>query len=164
MNLKENCKILQLSLKSWKHMWFVLWLEDCWKWFSYPAVYFSSRGFTSDQLFCVTWRAIKILEAIRLEVVVVWDRATPNRRFLRTHAIENGLNMSEEGFVHWVTNRYDLSRKFFFFSDPPHLIKRVRNDFENSGGHNYTRTVMVSEASIFILCITSQHQKFFYLQ
>ena len=129
--------------------------------------YFSSRGFTSDQLFPVTWRAIRILEAIGLEVVaVVCDGATPNRRFFRTHAIENGLNMSEEGVVYWVTNRYDLSRKIFFFSDP-HLTKTIRNNFENSGGHgghNYTRNLMVSEASIFSLCITGQHQKFFYLQ
>ena len=133
--------------------------------FSYPVGYFSSRGFTSDQLFPVTWRAIRILEAIGLEVVaVVCDGATPNRRFFRTHAIENGLNMSEEGVVYWVTNRYDLSRKIFFFSDPPHLIKTIRNNFENSGGQNYTRNLMVSEASIFSLCITGQHQRFFYLQ
>ena len=31
--------------------------------FSYPVGYFSSRGFTSDRLFPVTWRAIRILEA-----------------------------------------------------------------------------------------------------
>ena len=133
--------------------------------FSYPVGYFSSRGFTSDQLFPVTWRATRILEAIGLEVVVVaCDGATPNWRFFRTRTIENELNMSEEGVGYWVTNRYDLSRKIFFFSDPPHLVKTIRNNFENSGGHNYTRNLMVSEASIFILCITGQHQRFFYLQ
>ena len=93
----------------------------------------------------VIWRAIRILEAIGLEVfAVVCDGATPNRRFFRTYAIENGLNLSEEGVVYWVTNRYDLSRKIFFV-DPPHLIKTIRNNFENSGGHNYTRNLMVSD-------------------
>ena len=69
--------------------------------------------------------------------------------------------MSEEGVVYWVTNRYDFSRKIFFFSDPLHLIKTIRNNFENSGGHSYTRNHMVSEASIFSLCITGQHQRFY---
>ena len=111
---------------------------------SYPVDYFSSRGFTSDQLFPVTRRAIRVLEAIGLEVVaVVCDGATPNRKFFRTHAIKNGLSMSEEGVVYWVTNRYDLSRKIFFFIDPPHLIKTIRNNFVNSGGHNYKRNLMV---------------------
>ena len=129
---------------------------------SYAIVYFSSRGFTSNQLFPVTWGAIRILEATGLEVAsAVCDGATPNRRFFRTRAIENWLNMSEEGVVYWVTNRYDFSRKIFFFSDPLHLIKTIRNSFENSGGHSYTRNHMVSEASIFSLCITGQHQRFY---
>ena len=86
--------------------------------FSNPVGYFSSRGFTSDQLFPVTWRTIRILEAIGLQVVaVVCDGATPKRIFFRTHAIENGLNMSEEGVIYWATNRYDLPMKIFFFID-----------------------------------------------
>ena len=67
------------------------------KGFSYPIGYFSSREFTSDQLFLITWRAIRILEAIGLEgVAVVCDGATPNRRFFRAQTIENVLNMSKE--------------------------------------------------------------------
>ena len=74
------------------------------KQFSRPVGYFSSIGFTSDQLFPVTWRAIRILEAIGLEVVaVVCDGATPKRRFFRIHTIENSLNMLEEGVIYWVT-------------------------------------------------------------
>ena len=70
------------------------------KQFSYHAGYLNSRGFTSDQLFPVTWKAIRTLEKIGLEVVaVVCDEATPNRRFFRKHAIKNGLNISEEGVV-----------------------------------------------------------------
>ena len=67
------------------------------KGFSYPIAYFISREFTSDQLFLITWRTIRILEAIGLEgVAVVCDGATPNRRFFRTETIENVLNMSKE--------------------------------------------------------------------
>ena len=71
------------------------------KQFSHPVGYFSSWGFTSDQLFPVTCRAIRILEAIGLEAVaVVCNGATPNRRFFRIDTIENSLNMLEEGVIY----------------------------------------------------------------
>ena len=50
--------------------------------FSHPVSYFSSRGFTSDQLFPVTSRAIRILEAIGLEVIaVVCNGQLPTKDF-----------------------------------------------------------------------------------
>ena len=50
--------------------------------FSHPVSYFSSRGFTSDQLFPVTLTAIRILEAIGLEVIaVVCNGQLPTKDF-----------------------------------------------------------------------------------
>lgn len=119
--------------------------------FQYPIGYFSSRGFTSDQLFPVAWRAIRILESIGLEVVsVVCDGASPNRRFFKLHALDEGLNTSIDGVVYWVPNRYDPSRKVFFISDPPHLIKTLRNNLENSHSHNHTKNLMVSVIYSFV--------------
>ena len=138
MNLKENSKILQLCLQSWQHMWFVLWLEDRWSDLAILLVTSAPEDLPAIGCFLLHGEPLGYLKQLEV-VAIVCDWATSNRRFFRIHAIENGLNMSE-GVVYWVTNCYDLSRKIFF-SDPPHLIKTIRNNFENSGGHNYTRSV-----------------------
>ena len=49
------------------------------------------------------------------------DGASINRRFIRLHNHKNQL-------IHKVPNPYAVDgRDFFFFSDPPHLIKTTRN-------------------------------------
>lgn len=112
--------------------------------FQYPIGYFSGCGFSSDQLFPVTWKAVQILETIGLEVAaIVCDGAAPNRRFLKIHELDENFNKSDDGVIYWAQNRYDPTRKIYFFSDPPHLIKTIRNNFENSHGRNNTRNLMV---------------------
>ena len=53
------------------------------------------------------------------------DKASPNQKLYRLHG---------EGIVHQASNLYahDEVRPLFFISDPPHLIKTIRNNLENS--------------------------------
>ena len=112
--------------------------------FNFPIGYFASVGFNSDQLFPCVWEAVRVMEMIGLKVrAFVCDGASPNRRFFRIHLLVYGENKSIDGVVYWAWNRYDKSRKIFFFSDVPHLIKTLRNNIENSHGHNNTRNLMV---------------------
>jgi len=117
--------------------------------YSYPIAYFSSCGFSSDQLFPVIWQSVRVLESIGFRVsAMVSDGASPNRRFFRLHEFVDGSNKSLDGVVYWWWNRFDTTRKIYFFSDVPHLMKTLRNNFENSHGHNKTRNLMLSELEI----------------
>lgn len=44
-----------------------------------------------------------------------------------------------EGAVYFTPNPYDETRKLFFISDVPHLLKTARNCFSNSQSHKMTR-------------------------
>ena len=121
--------------------------------FNFPIGYFCSKGFNSDQLFPCVWEAIGVLESIGLKVrACICDGATPNRKFFKLHAMENSENVSNDGVVYWALNRFDFQRKVYFISDPPRLIKTLRNNFENSHGHNNTRNLMVSYSNWLFLC------------
>ena len=57
---------------------------------------------------------------------VTGDGASVNRKLFRMHTQEKGE------IVHKTVNVYsDEARVLFFFSDPPHLLKTIRNAVEN---------------------------------
>lgn len=61
---------------------------------------------------------------------LVCDGLSVNRRFFKLHAPD------DKELIYSVPNPYTSeSRQFFFFSDPPHLIKTVRNAWENKKRH-----------------------------
>ena len=103
---------------------------------NYPIGYFSLCGFGSDKLYPV-WVRFKV-------DAVVSDGESPNRRFYRIHRPTDGSNLSEDGVVYWMQNRFDKASKIHSFCDVPHLIKTLRNNIKNSHGHNNTRNLMVS--------------------
>lgn len=113
--------------------------------FNYPIGYFASVGFDSDQLYPCVWEAIENMESLGLKVrALTCDGASPNRRFFKIHQLFDDENVSEDGVVFWTHNRFDSSRKIYFFSDPPHLVKTLRNNLENSHGNRNTRNLIVS--------------------
>ena len=117
----------------------------------FPVGYFSSQGFDSAQLFPIVWQAIRVLETVGFQVAAVFcDGASPNRRFYRIHELADGENKSPDGAVYWIYNRFDKRRKICLFCDIPHLLKTIRNNFENSHGHNNKRNLMVSELNNFV--------------
>ena len=112
----------------------------------YPFGYHAGLGFTADQLFPLVWEATRVLEAIGFKVCA-WtcDGASPNRKFFKINACHDDN--------HWTWNIYDLRRKIYFISDPPHLLKTLRNNLENSHGNRNSRNLHVSVINIFFYFI-----------
>ena len=74
---------------------------------------------------------------------LVCDGLTANRKFFNLHVPE------AKELVHSVPNPYTSEeRPFLFFSDPPHLIKTVRNAWENK-----RRYLQVFDGSKFMFSI-----------
>lgn len=61
------------------------------------------------------------------------DKASPNQRF---------VSMSGANFTY---NLFAPERKLFFISDPPHIMKTVRNNIANSGSGLRSRYLWVSK-------------------
>lgn len=73
------------------------------------------------ELYDIFWAAVERLERCGFDVIgCTCDGLSVNRRFFRLHGTGQ--------MVHKVVNPYsEDGRPLFFFSDPPHLIKTVRN-------------------------------------
>ena len=111
---------------------------------NYPIGYFSFCGFDGDQLYSSLWQGIGVLEMAGFKFdALVNDGASPNRRFYRIHKLADESNLSEDGVIHWMWNRFDKASKIDLFCDVPHSMKTLRNNLENSHGHNNTRNLMV---------------------
>lgn len=119
--------------------------------FCYPIAYYPTTNADGYQLVGIIWEAVMILEMVGIQVrALVCDGASQNRKFFKLHEMENGENKSEDGTVYWVYNRFaEDKRKIFFIRDPPHLIKTIRNNVENSSGNSKTRHLMVCNLLIF---------------
>ncbi|XP_053385111.1 uncharacterized protein LOC128550306 [Mercenaria mercenaria] len=102
----------------------------------FPLAHFATNGVTSDQLFCILWEAVEILELdVGLEVMFITsDGASPNRRFIRLHNVGGNETVFKARNIFAPEPRY-----IYFISDPPHLLKTARNCFSNSYSHNKTR-------------------------
>lgn len=105
----------------------------------YTLAYFLTKDVTSYQLMSLFWKAVCVLElACNLWIcAAVSDGASPNRRFYELHA--DIADNSNEEIVHATINLFCPSRKIFFFSDAPHLVKTARNCLFNSGSGKRTR-------------------------
>jgi len=69
-------------------------------------------------------KSILLLENVGGKVVgVTNDGATTNRTMWKLL----GISANEEDFKNYFENPFDSSRKIFVFSDPPHLMKTIRN-------------------------------------
>ena len=81
-----------------------------------------------DQMYDVVWEAIFHLERIGLKVLAVTaDGASTNRLFFKLH--KPGVLPNE--ILHKVFNPFSRDGRHLYFSDLPHLIKTVRNAWEN---------------------------------
>eukprot|EP00111_Clytia_hemisphaerica_P004585 TCONS_00013167-protein len=102
----------------------------------YPFGFFGSQGFTSDQLYPCTLEVTRVLESIGFKVRAwICDGASPNRKFF---TISQSFSKDGDTF-YWTENPFDQTRKLYFSSDYPHLLKTTRNCLENSHGNSNTR-------------------------
>lgn len=102
-------------------------------------VSFPCSSVSGDQLYSLVWGCVHRLEACGFKVVALTcDGASANRKFLKLHKSSKELTYKTE-------NPYaNEDRPIFFVSDPPHLIKTVRNCWANSHSHSGTRNLWVS--------------------
>ena len=105
----------------------------------FPYVSFPCSSVSGDQLYSLVWGCVRRLEACGFKVVALTcDGASANRKFLKLHK-------DSQGITYKTKNPYaDEDRPVFFISDPPHLIKTVRNCWANSHSHSCTRNLWVS--------------------
>ena len=99
---------------------------------------FPSLSVTSDQLYSLVWACVRRLEMAGFKVIsLTCDGAGSNRKFFKLHG-------KPDEFVYKTTNVCaEDPRPLFFISDPPHLIKTVRNCWANSYRHSGSRKLSV---------------------
>lgn len=105
----------------------------------YALAYFLTKDVTSYQIMPLFWKAVSVLELVcnRWVCAAVCDGASPNRLFYKLHA---DLAEPDHGdVITCTTNLFTPTRKIYFFSDAPHLIKTTRNCLFNSGSGKRTR-------------------------
>lgn len=108
----------------------------------YPFGYFATSGITASQLYSCAMEAVGVLGSIGLETrAFVSDGASVNRKFFKLAA------NSKEDF-NWTWNPHNPTKKIYFFSDVPHLLKTTRNCFENSKWNNNTRNMHIDSQDI----------------
>ena len=93
----------------------------------FPYVQFPCVELSGDQMYEPLWNAVGRLERCGFRVLaLVCDGLAANRRLFRLHN-----PMATE--VYKVANPFATDgRQLYFLSDPPHLIKTVRNAWCNS--------------------------------
>ena len=93
----------------------------------YPYAQFPCNELSGGQLYEPVWEAVGHLERCGFQVMaLVCDGLAANRRLFRLHAPD-----SPASEVYKVPNPYSTDG-LFFLSDPPHLIKTVRNAWSSN--------------------------------
>ena len=96
--------------------------------FNYPYAQFTCRkGVAGDLVFDPIWEAVARLERIGFCVLALCcDGASSNRKLWKLHSKGNKL-------LHKIPNIYasEGKRFLYFISDPPHLLKTIRNSWYN---------------------------------
>ena len=106
----------------------------------FTIAYFPTKAITCDVIFPIAWNAVCSLESIGLCVrCFVSDGASSNRKFYKLH-----LKPGSKELPYFAINLCNKSRKIYLICDVPHLIKTVRNNWENSHGNRNSRNLIVS--------------------
>lgn len=93
------------------------------------AVYAAKDAMPGEQLADIVKKAVVTLENVGAKVCnITCDGASSNRTMARLLGV-NGHN--NESFVNYMVNPVDPDRKIWFFWDPPHAFKCIRNHWFN---------------------------------
>ncbi len=78
------------------------------------------------ELYDIFWGAVERLERCGFNVLAcTYDGLSVNRRFFKLHGTGDMVHKARNPFA-------DDNRYVYFFSDPPHLVKTVRNCWYSS--------------------------------
>ncbi|XP_071964864.1 uncharacterized protein [Antedon mediterranea] len=96
--------------------------------------FFTTDSLKGSQLYQIMKEVIDKVEAAGFLVHgIIGDGSPSFRNLFKISALD--------GNKHYMVNPVDSSRKIYFFSDVPNLLKTIRNDVENSGSNNQTRNL-----------------------
>lgn len=105
--------------------------------------FFPTKDLSADAIFPCAWEAVAVLESLGFKVrCMIADGASSNRKCLKLH------RSSAKEIPYFATNLANKNRKLYFICDPPHLIKTVRNNWENSHGNRNSRNLYVIRLSL----------------
>lgn len=107
--------------------------------FDYPCAFFLTTNLTALQLNRLFWLGISMLHIFEFEILVsCCDGASCNRSFVQMNTANENSNSCQNPFS---------KMPLFFLSDPPHLIKKLRNNLHSSGfkekNRRYTRSLFL---------------------
>ena len=93
--------------------------------FDFPCAFFLTRGVTAQKLNRIFWQGVSILHGFNFAIMLsCCHGAAESRAFMNM----NGTNASKSKCYN------PFSKKpLFFISDPPHLMKKLRNNIYSSG-------------------------------
>lgn len=110
----------------------------------FPVAMNPSNCLSGERLYPLVFDVTEALELQGFPVVsITSDGNSPNRRFYRI------CGLSDEQPTYKTINPFANDRNIYFFCDPPHLLKTVRNCFSNSFSHSRTRTLWVGYKQVY---------------
>ncbi len=93
--------------------------------FDFPCAFFLTREITAQKLNRIFWQGVSMLHGFGFTVLLTCcDGASVNRAFMNM----NGTNPTKSKCFNYFSGM-----PLFFISDPPHLIKKLRNNIYSSG-------------------------------
>ncbi len=111
--------------------------------FKFQLAHYPTAKTTAGDIFPIVWELVEHLELSGFKVLAITcDGASINRRFFKMHQPEGA---SAQYLTYSTPNVFALDeRPLYFFADPPHLLKTVRNCWSNSYSHKTSRKLWVS--------------------
>ena len=119
--------------------------------FNFPYAQFACNKLSGDLMMNPLWEAIFRLERLGFCVLgVTCDGASINRHLWKLH--------SNDSLTYKVPNVFAPDRSIYFFSDPPHLLKTIRNSWCNKLRRLWVRMIMIvmlnnTERHTYVLCV-----------
>ena len=112
--------------------------------FDYPCAFFLTKNTTAFEINRLFWLGVSMLHIYGFDVIIsCCDGASSNRSFVEINTGDNKKCSCFNPFT---------GKPLFFFSDPPHLIKKLRNNLYSSGQkaehQRYTRTLLFNDRYI----------------
>jgi len=123
--------------------------------FEFPCAYFLTRGVTAQSLNRMFWQGVSLLHGFGFETLLACcDGAPENRAFFAM----NGINDTKS-----KCNNPFSGMPLHYISDPPHLIKKLRNNLHKSGfkekSKRYTRLLQLNSKYILWDHIYNVHER-----
>ncbi|KAJ8023362.1 Transposable element P transposase [Holothuria leucospilota] len=105
----------------------------------FPVAYYFTTGAPGYQLYEMTFECISALRLLGLTVLCLTSDGASSNRKLYELISKSAPSLTPE---HKAKNIFEVNEMIYFNSDAPHLLKTLRNNFENSNWNRKTRNLV----------------------